>query len=139
MIDAVNPSSFLCLKFVQLVFVSVKRKTDSILISFGAVSKVQRWEPMHVCDNIKQWDNFKHLNVCAEGSIRTCRANQEVAAMAETSATGELAQFSELAQAKVLAIVGAGSVSPFDGNSWEDVMQHMVQTSWNGNYHFLSF
>lgn len=49
--------------------------------------------------------------------------------MAETSATDELAEFSELAQAKVLAIVGAESVSPFDGNSWEDVMQHMVQTS----------
>lgn len=47
--------------------------------------------------------------------------------MSETSAAGELAQFSELAQAKVLAIVGAGSVSPFDGNSWEDVMQHMAQ------------
>ena len=47
--------------------------------------------------------------------------------MAETATSaGELTEFSELAQAKVLAIVGAGSISPFDGNSWEDVMQHMV-------------
>ena len=64
-----------------------------------------------------------------DGSIRTCRTNQEVAAVAETATAGELTEFSELAQAKVLAIVGAGSISPFDGNSWEDVMQHMVQTS----------
>lgn len=73
-------------------------------------------------------DKIFFCGVRTDGSIQTCRVKQEVAAMAETVTTGELPEFSKLAQAKVLAIVGAGSISPFDGNSWEDVMQHMVQT-----------
>lgn len=60
-------------------------------------------------------------------SVPTCSASQEVAATAESAVAGEVTQFSELAQAKVLSIVGAGSVSPFNGNSWEDVMRHMAQ------------
>lgn len=45
---------------------------------------------------------------------------------AVTTSTSEVPQFSKSAGAKVIAVVGAGTLSPFDGTSWEDVMLHMV-------------